>query len=128
MCRSIQDTNTSGPAQEILVLIPLASCDGSYEPKHLRSPARAFPSRIHKVWYQSGSAQEILVTSLSICTVSLVPLHFAYTKYGIQATNTRGPAQRDSGTHRISEQRWLMRMALCNPARAFASCMHKVWK
>ena len=41
-------------------------------------------------------------TSLSICTVSPVPLHFAYTKYGIQATNTRGPAQRDSGTHRIS--------------------------
>ena len=62
MCRSIQDTNTSGPAQEILVLIPLASCDGSYEPKHSRSPARAFPSRTHKVWYQSGLAQEILVT------------------------------------------------------------------
>ena len=40
--------------------------------------------------------------SLSICTVSPVPLHFAYTKYGIQATNTRAPAQRDSGTHRIS--------------------------
>ena len=35
---------------------------GAYEPKHSRSPARAFPSRIHKVWYQSGSAQEILVT------------------------------------------------------------------
>ena len=30
----IQATNTSGPAQEILVLIALASSDGSCKPKH----------------------------------------------------------------------------------------------
>ena len=52
----------SRSAQEILVLIPLASCDGSYEPKPSGCPATAFPSHIHKVWYQSGSALEILVT------------------------------------------------------------------
>ena len=122
MCRSIQDTNTSGPAQEILVLIPLASCDGSYEPKHSRSPPSPPPppqslpfshskSMVPK-WVSTRDSGHLshwwaamTHTSLSICTVSPVSLHFAYTKYGSQATNTRGPAQRDSGTHRISEQR-----------------------
>ena len=33
-----QATNTSGPAEEILVLIPLASCDGSYEPNIRAAP------------------------------------------------------------------------------------------
>ena len=49
----IQATNTSSPAQEILVLIALASSDGSCKPKHSCCPARAFASHIHKVWYSS---------------------------------------------------------------------------
>ena len=46
----IQATNTSGPAQEILVFIALESSDGLCKPKHSCSPARAFATRIHKVW------------------------------------------------------------------------------
>ena len=49
----IQATNTSGPAQEILVLIALASSDGSCKSKHSCCPARAFAFDIHKVWYSS---------------------------------------------------------------------------
>ena len=49
----IQATNTSGPAQEILVLISLASSDGLYEPKISHGPHRAFASRMYKVWYSS---------------------------------------------------------------------------
>ena len=49
----IQATNTSGPAQEVLVLIALASSDGSCKPKHLCCPARAFASHINKVWHSS---------------------------------------------------------------------------
>ena len=60
MSHGIQATNTSGPAQKMLVLMAL-----SYEPKLSESPARAFPSAIHKVDIQatntSGPAKEILV-------------------------------------------------------------------
>ena len=49
----IQATSTSWPAQEILVLIALASSDGSCEPKPSCSPSRAFASHIHKVRYSS---------------------------------------------------------------------------
>ena len=45
----IQATNTSGPTQDILVLIALRSSYGSYEPKISQSPATALPSGIHKV-------------------------------------------------------------------------------
>ena len=61
----IQATNTSWPAQELLVLIALASSDGSCKPKHSCCPARAFAFHIHKVWYLSYrhtlASKEILV-------------------------------------------------------------------
>ena len=38
------------PAHEIMVLITLATCEGSDEPAHLRSIARAFAVRTHEVW------------------------------------------------------------------------------
>ena len=38
------------PAHEIMVLITYANSEGSVEPAHPRSLARAFATRTHEVW------------------------------------------------------------------------------
>ena len=45
-----QKLSSNEPAHEIMVLITKATSDGSGEPAHSRSLARAIPVRTHEVW------------------------------------------------------------------------------
>ena len=110
----------------------MASSDVSYEPKHSWSPARAFAfvytqsmvSKLQTLVGQHKSWRAAMAhTSLSILGVLQERSLLAYTKYGIQATNTSGPAQvlaRSDGS--------CMPKHSCSPARDFASSIYKVWK
>ena len=66
-------------------------------------------------------------TSLSILAVSPEPSLFTNTKYGIQATNIRGPAQEILVLIALTSSNGSCEPKhSCSPSRAFASRIHKV--
>ena len=105
----IQAANTSGPAQDILVLIALRSSDGLYEHKLFHSPIRAFPSRIHKVWYSRIMVLIASASSDGSYAQSCQSLPFSHTQCLYSSYKHKWASTKDSGTYRTQEQRWLMR-------------------